>query len=204
MGRAGIAAAPQKDRDAIRASQAHSQARPSAFTRADRRTRRVHPRSHRPEPSEDGQAGPDAQARIETGKASARVITTIYCSPFSTKSARLRHAVGDCECPLFGVDQKQPDGSQTTLMTRLYGPAVRCKLNLQSGSAGLALLYPALAWSRSLLAIMDIRARPISFSDRPSKASWVTRSRTRRRDRSSIFLKFNSQTSASTTKRLND
>ena len=57
-------------------------------------------------------------------------------------------------------------------MTRLYGPAVRCKLNLRSGSA---LLYPALAWSRSLLAIMDIRARPISFSDRPSKASWVTR-----------------------------
>jgi hypothetical protein len=48
---------------------------------------------------------------------------------------------------------------------------------------GLALLYPALAWSRSLLAIMDIRARPISFSDRPSKASRVTRSRTRRRDR---------------------
>src|ERR1700756_5585341 len=31
---------------------------------------------------------------------------------------------------------------------------------------------------------MDIRARPISFSDRPSKATWVTRSRTRRRDRS--------------------
>jgi len=51
-------------------------------------------------------------------------------------------------------------------------------------ATGLALLYPALAWSRSLLAIMDIRARPISFSDRPSKASWVTRSRTRRRDRS--------------------
>jgi len=34
-------------------------------------------------------------------------------------------------------------------LTQLYGPAVRCKLNLQSGSAGLALLYPALAWSRS-------------------------------------------------------
>jgi len=28
---------------------------------------------------------------------------------------------------------------------------------------GLALLYPALAWSRSLLAIMDIRARSVSF-----------------------------------------
>src|ERR1700758_5468684 len=34
---------------------------------------------------------------------------------------------------------------------------------------------------------MDIRARPISFSARPSKASWVTRSRTRRRDRSPIL-----------------
>ena len=38
---------------------------------------------------------------------------------------------------------------------------------------GLAHLYTALAWSRSLLAIMDIRARSISFSDRPSKASWA-------------------------------
>src|ERR1700758_3713287 len=33
------------------------------------------------------------------------------------------------------------------------------------------------------------------FSDRPSKARWATRSRTRRRDHSP-FLKFNSQTSA--------
>src|ERR1700753_1849605 len=49
---------------------------------------------------------------------------------------------------------------------------------------GLLFLYPALAWIRPLLAIMDIRACSISFSDRPSKASWVTRSRTRRRDRS--------------------
>jgi hypothetical protein len=32
---------------------------------------------------------------------------------------------------------------------------------------GLALLYPALAWSRSLLAIMDIRARSISFASLP-------------------------------------
>ena len=60
---------------------------------------------------------------------------------------------------------------------------------------GLALLYPALVWSRTLLAIMDIRARSVSFCDRPSKANWVTRSRTRRRDRSPFF-KSNSQTSA--------
>jgi hypothetical protein len=32
---------------------------------------------------------------------------------------------------------------------------------------GLALLYPALEWSVLLLAIMDIRAHPISFSERP-------------------------------------
>ena len=32
---------------------------------------------------------------------------------------------------------------------------------------GLALLYPALERNVALLAIMDIRARPISFSERP-------------------------------------
>ena len=32
---------------------------------------------------------------------------------------------------------------------------------------GLALLYPALEWNVVFLAIMDIRARPISFSERP-------------------------------------
>ena len=36
------------------------------------------------------------------------------------------------------------------------------------------------------LAIMDIRAHPISFATRPWKAIWVTRSRMRRRDRFSI------------------
>ncbi len=37
-----------------------------------------------------------------------------------------------------------------------------------------------------LLAIMDIRAHPISFCDRPWEADGATRSRTRRRDRFSI------------------
>src|SRR5258708_38399681 len=37
-----------------------------------------------------------------------------------------------------------------------------------------------------LLAIMDIRAHPISCSERPLEAAWVTRSRVRRRDRFSI------------------
>src|ERR1700756_3456173 len=71
-------------------------------------------------------------------------------------------------------------------MTQLYGPAVRCKLNLQNGGWSCASVSGPCV-EQSLLAIMDIRARPISFSDRPSKASWVTRSRTRRRDRSPIL-----------------
>jgi len=56
-----LAPAPQENRDAVRAPQALSQARPFTFTRPKRRTRRVHPRSHRPEPSKDGQADPDAR-----------------------------------------------------------------------------------------------------------------------------------------------
>jgi hypothetical protein len=31
-------------------------------------------------------------------------------------------------------------------MTQLYGPAVRCKLDLRDEGVGLALLYPALGW----------------------------------------------------------
>jgi len=48
----------------------HSQARPITLTSAKPPARRVHPRSHRPEPSADGQADPDAllEARIGTAK----------------------------------------------------------------------------------------------------------------------------------------
>src|ERR1700758_5233842 len=53
--------APQENRDVVRASQAHSQARPFTLTRPKRGERRVHPRSHGPEPSKDGQADPDAR-----------------------------------------------------------------------------------------------------------------------------------------------
>ena len=49
------------------------------------------------------QAGPDAQARIDTGKASARVITTIYCRPFSTKSAHKRQLSFPCRVSLYDV-----------------------------------------------------------------------------------------------------
>jgi hypothetical protein len=53
-------------------------------------------------------------------------------------------------------------------MAHLYGPAVRCKPNMTDLEIiGLAHLYSALEWSVLLLAIMDIRARPISFASRP-------------------------------------
>ena len=61
---------------------------------------------------------------------------------------------------------------------RLYGPAVRCKLDLA--------IWRQLVWlicirpfegSVLLPAIMDIRAHPISFASRPCKADSATRSR---------------------------
>jgi len=52
-------------------------------------------------------------------------------------------------------------------LTAGFDPTVWTGRALQAESSeqwfGLALLYPALAWSRSLLAIMDIRARSVSF-----------------------------------------
>ena len=51
---------------------------------------------------------------------------------------------------------------------------------------GLAHLYPALERNVVFLATMDIRAHPISFSERPREAGRATRSRMRRRDRFSI------------------
>jgi hypothetical protein len=47
------------------------------------------------------------------------------------------------------------------LLTPMYGPAVRCKRFLDSGSCGLASMYPASDWSVLLRAIMDISARAI-------------------------------------------
>jgi hypothetical protein len=54
------------------------------------------------------------------------------------------------------------------LLTHLYGPAVRCKPNL-SKWRGLVLRICIRPLHRAfvLLAIMDIRAHPISFSERP-------------------------------------
>jgi hypothetical protein len=72
-------------------------------------------------------------------------------------------------------------------MALLYGPAVRCKLDLTIWR-GLVLRFciRPLLGAASLPAIMDIRAHPISFSDRPLKAASATRLRMRRRDRFSI------------------
>jgi hypothetical protein len=96
---------------------------------------------------------------------------------------------------LSALAPAQRAGAQRlSAMAQLYGPAVRCKLNLQTAT-GLALLYPALAWSKQLLAIMDIRARPISFSDRPRRPVGPP---DHERDGETVLhlLKSNSQTSA--------
>jgi hypothetical protein len=57
---------------------------------------------------------------------------------------------------------------KTAQLTQLYGPAVRCKPNL-SKWRGLVLriCIRPLHGAFVLLAIMDIRAHPISFSERP-------------------------------------
>ena len=52
--------------------------------------------------------------------------------------------------------------------------------------SGLASMYPAFDWSCVLLAITDISARAISFTDRPQRAIRVTSVRMRREDRTSI------------------
>jgi hypothetical protein len=61
------------------------------------------------------------------------------------------------------------------LLTAAYGPSVWTGRALQAESddlelIGLALLYPALEWNVCVfLAIMDIRARSISFASRPRR-----------------------------------
>src|SRR5262245_51076108 len=73
------------------------------------------------------------------------------------------------------------------MLTRMYGPAVRCKRFPRSGECGLASMYPVSDWSLSWLpTIMDISARASSLAVRPHRAIRVTSVRTRREDRSSI------------------
>ena len=53
-------------------------------------------------------------------------------------------------------------------MTQVYGPAVRCKLNLiKWRGLVLRICIRPLHGAFVLLAIMDIRTHPISFSERP-------------------------------------
>ena len=56
-----VSTAAQEGRDAVRPPQTHPQARSAATERTDRRSRRVPARSHRPEPQETGEAGPDTE-----------------------------------------------------------------------------------------------------------------------------------------------
>ena len=63
--------AAEEGRDAVRAPQAHPEARPPATTRTERRPRRVPPRSRRPEPPQTRKTDPDAGA--ETGMKGKRL-----------------------------------------------------------------------------------------------------------------------------------
>src|SRR5262249_2246960 len=54
------------------------------------------------------------------------------------------------------------------LSTRLYGPAVLCKVKVENWrELGFRVCIRPLNGAFMLLAIMDIRAHPILFSDRP-------------------------------------
>jgi hypothetical protein len=77
---------------------------------------------------------------------------------------------------------------KVTRLTRMYGPAVRCKRF--SSTLADAVLRQCI---RSPIgacapAIMDISAHAIFLADRPRRAVRVTRARTRREDRSSIVV----------------
>jgi hypothetical protein len=52
-------------------------------------------------------------------------------------------------------------------MALLYGPAVRCKPDVNKWRVVLRFCIRPLLGAIVLLAIMDIRALPISFSERP-------------------------------------
>jgi hypothetical protein len=73
-----------------------------------------------------------------------------------------------------------------TLVTPMYGPAVRCKRI--SSSWWLAVLHQCIrpVIGALLLAIMDISARAISLAERHQRAIRVTSVRMRREDRTSI------------------
>jgi hypothetical protein len=71
-------------------------------------------------------------------------------------------------------------------MTRMYGPAVRCKRFVDLVQAVLHQCIRSLVGAVLLRTIMDISARATSLTDRPQRAIRVTSVRMRREDRSSI------------------
>src|SRR5260370_22862646 len=76
---------------------------------------------------------------------------------------------------------------KTALLTRMYGPAVRCKWILPSWQYAVSHQCIRSQIGAVLLrTIMDISARAISLTDRPQRAIRVTSVRTRSEDRTSI------------------
>ena len=68
----------------------------------------------------------------------------------------------------MGKERKLSAAVKTALLTHLYGPAVRCKPNVNKWRGlVLRICIRPLHGAFVLLAIMDIRAHPISFSERP-------------------------------------
>jgi hypothetical protein len=76
---------------------------------------------------------------------------------------------------------------RATLVTRMYGPAVRRKRSSSNWREGSCINVSGLCLERIVLrATMDISAPATSLADRPQRAIWVTSARRRREDRSSI------------------
>src|SRR6266702_585156 len=77
--------------------------------------------------------------------------------------------------------------AETALLTRMYGPAARCKRFRQPGRCGLASMYPAFDWSIcSGPSWISARVRS-RYRTGLDWTIWVTSVRTRSEDRSSIL-----------------
>jgi len=90
----------------------------------------------------------------------------------------------------FG-EKRRSSGGQDWLaqsrMTRMYGPAVRCKgISMRRWQAVLHQCIRPLIGALCSGLIMDISAPAFSLADRPQRTIWVTRFRMRREDRTSI------------------
>jgi hypothetical protein len=71
-------------------------------------------------------------------------------------------------------------------LTRMYGPAVRCKWFRRAGGERSCINVSGLWLEHLLRAIMDISAQAFSLTDRHQRAIRVTSVRMRREDRTSI------------------